>query len=176
MSEWKALREAIAVLKAMGLRVPMHRVFKSELPLCGARCRDGHPCQAKAAWDASRHAPRNGRCRIHGGLSTGPRTQEGRDRLSAAMRKRWAERREELRARISQDPMTRDPGSGYGGIGCVLYRRDGSWIDVSPEESLRLIASGDYADSPAGPWKDVPARPCTRCASSATTGTAPGGL
>jgi hypothetical protein len=89
------------------------------------------------------------------GLSTGPRTQEGRDRLSAAAKKRWAERREELR--ISQDPMTRDPGSRGAehnlAYGCVLYRRDGSWIDVSPEESQRLIASGDYADSPAGPWK-----------------------
>ena len=50
--------------------------------------------------------------------------------------------------------MTGDPGSGdrgaeravldaYGGIGCVLYGRDGSWIDVSPTEAQRLIASGD---------------------------------
>jgi hypothetical protein len=58
-------------------RKPMHRVFKHELPLCGAKCRDGHPCQARAAWDADRVAPRNGRCLRHGGVSTGPRSPEG---------------------------------------------------------------------------------------------------
>jgi hypothetical protein len=31
------------------------------------------------------------------GPSTGPRTRKGRDRLSAAAKKRWAARREELR-------------------------------------------------------------------------------
>jgi hypothetical protein len=35
------------------------------------------------------------------GLSAGPRTQEGRDRLSAATKKMWAEHREERRALIS---------------------------------------------------------------------------
>jgi hypothetical protein len=58
-----------------GGRRPMHRVFKSELPLCGARCRDGRPCQAKASWDKWHDAPRNGRCRIHGAYrpARGPR-------------------------------------------------------------------------------------------------------
>lgn len=47
---------------------------------CGARCRDGHPCRAPAR--------KNGRCRIHGGLSTGPRTVEGRRRISEMQRTR----------------------------------------------------------------------------------------
>jgi hypothetical protein len=97
----KELREAIAELKAMGLRIPLDRVFKRELPLCGARCRDGHACRARAAWDWWHEGPRNGRCRMHGGRSTGPRTQEGRDRISTGMKKMWAERREERRASIS---------------------------------------------------------------------------
>jgi len=46
---------------------------KAERPLCGAKCRDGHPCQARAVWDYRGDEPRNGRCRLHGGLSTGPR-------------------------------------------------------------------------------------------------------
>jgi hypothetical protein len=55
-------------------------------PQCGARCRDGHPCAAPAVWSASTGAARNGRCRMHGGLSTGPRTPDGRARVAAATR------------------------------------------------------------------------------------------
>ena len=45
-------------------------------PRCGARTRTGCACRAPAM--------ANGRCRMHGGNSTGPRTQEGRERLRAA--------------------------------------------------------------------------------------------
>ena len=44
--------------------------------LCGARARAGHPCRGPAM--------ANGRCRMHGGPSTGPRTPEGLARLRAA--------------------------------------------------------------------------------------------
>ena len=38
---------------------------------CGAYARStGLPCRAKAL--------KNGRCKLHGGLSTGPKTQEGK--------------------------------------------------------------------------------------------------
>src|SRR5687768_17268155 len=64
-----------------------HLLFKRELPLCGARCRDGHPCQARATRDAETGCyVRNGRCRLHGGLSTGPRPLEGRRRVGEAAR------------------------------------------------------------------------------------------
>lgn len=46
---------------------------------CGAHCKStGMPCQAKAMV--------NGRCRYHGGLSTGPKTEEGRRRALANLR------------------------------------------------------------------------------------------
>ncbi len=45
-------------------------------PRCGAKTHTGNPCQAPAM--------SNGRCRMHGGASTGPRTPEGRARISAA--------------------------------------------------------------------------------------------
>jgi hypothetical protein len=45
---------------------------------CGARTRSGECCRQPAM--------RNGRCRMHGGLSTGPRTAEGRARCAAARR------------------------------------------------------------------------------------------
>ncbi|MHC4550302.1 MAG: HGGxSTG domain-containing protein [Planctomycetota bacterium] len=75
---------------------------KSERPRCGAKTRRGTPCQAPAAWDKVRDQPRNGRCRLHGGLSTGARTPAGRARLAAAQRRRWARWRAE-RARGEQD-------------------------------------------------------------------------
>ncbi|MGQ0619355.1 MAG: HGGxSTG domain-containing protein [Panacagrimonas sp.] len=50
-------------------------------PRCGAYARStGKPCEAKALG--------NGRCRNHGGLSTGPRTVEGRSRACANL-KQW---------------------------------------------------------------------------------------
>lgn len=46
---------------------------------CGARTRRGTPCQCPAM--------ANGRCRLHGGLSTGPRTAEGIARIRRAVTK-----------------------------------------------------------------------------------------
>ncbi|WP_280525342.1 HGGxSTG domain-containing protein [Methylobacterium oxalidis] len=45
-------------------------------PRCGARRRDGGACMSPAM--------KNGRCRFHGGKSTGARTPEGRARAGAA--------------------------------------------------------------------------------------------
>jgi hypothetical protein len=47
-------------------------------PRCGAKTRKGTPCQSAAM--------PNGRCRMHGGMSTGARTPEGIERSRAA---RW---------------------------------------------------------------------------------------
>ena len=60
-------REAVAQIVARNKRarntpVPGER--------CEARTRRGTPCQCKAM--------SNGRCRLHGGLSTGPTTPEGK--------------------------------------------------------------------------------------------------
>jgi hypothetical protein len=53
-----------------------HKVF------CGARRKyDRQPCQAKAL--------ANGRCKYHGGMSTGPKTIAGRLRISEAQKARW---------------------------------------------------------------------------------------
>jgi hypothetical protein len=50
--------------------------------ICGARNRRGEPCQCKLLL-------RGGRCRFHGGLSTGPRTPDGKARSLAALREGW---------------------------------------------------------------------------------------
>ncbi len=51
---------------------------------CGAKERDGSVCQRPPA------LPFNSRCRLHGGLSTGPTTDEGKARISEAQKSRWA--------------------------------------------------------------------------------------
>jgi hypothetical protein len=56
-----------------------HLALANGAPRCGARRkRDGNPCQQPAM--------QNGRCRVHGGLSTGPRTPEG---LARSRRSNW---------------------------------------------------------------------------------------
>jgi len=92
-------------------------------PRCDARTRSGCSCRQPAM--------ANGRCRMHGGLSTGPRTPEGRERCARARRKHGAysaaarallveararfRRSRALRARLTQMPGAgRSPGATAG--------------------------------------------------------------
>jgi hypothetical protein len=63
---------------------------------------------APAVWNRRNDVPRNGRCRMHGGLSTGPRTEEGLQRTLEAMR---VGRTRSLEGRGVKDP---DPILVYG--------------------------------------------------------------
>jgi len=45
-------------------------------PRCGAKTRKGTPCMSPSM--------KNGRCRMHGGKSTGPKTPEGIERIRQA--------------------------------------------------------------------------------------------
>lgn len=60
----------------------------SRAPRCGARNRRGLPCRCPAM--------KNGRCRLHGGLSTGPKTAEGLARIRKAVTKHGTHLRSEL--------------------------------------------------------------------------------
>ena len=51
--------------------------------VCAAKTRKGKPCRNKSE-------PGRRRCKYHGGMSTGPRTPEGRQRIAQAQRRRWA--------------------------------------------------------------------------------------
>ncbi|MFC1765912.1 HGGxSTG domain-containing protein, partial [Planctomycetota bacterium] len=86
-------------------------------PRCGAMNRRGTPCMAPAM--------KNGRCRLHGGKSTGPRTPEGLERSRRANLRHGfycaemlAERRE-VRALLRSCQKTLQeiggPVAGYGG-------------------------------------------------------------
>lgn len=55
---------------------------------CGAYARTtGNPCQAKALT--------NGRCKNHGGMSTGPKTPEGRQAIAESTRQRMVSGQQE---------------------------------------------------------------------------------
>jgi len=61
----------------------IQRIPKQLLPECGARCRDGHACRARVVFGKAR-------CRMHGGVSTGPRTAAGKARIAESNRRRAA--------------------------------------------------------------------------------------
>ena len=59
------------------------KVSKGLAKICGAYARTtGKPCQAKKVY-------RGGKCRLHGGLSTGPKTLDGKERALKALRDGW---------------------------------------------------------------------------------------
>jgi hypothetical protein len=62
------------------------RIPKSERPRCGARCRDGHACRAPVVVRSDGSFKK--RCRLHGGLSTGPKSAAGRAAIAQSNRRR----------------------------------------------------------------------------------------
>lgn len=64
------------------------RTPRRDRPRCGATTRKGTPCAAPVAWDDRLDRPVNGRCRYHGGASTGPRTDAGREAIRESNRRR----------------------------------------------------------------------------------------
>jgi hypothetical protein len=78
-------RETALVSQDARTRPIAHRAaFETQIPteVCCAKTRAGAPC-------IMRVVPGKRRCRFHGGLSTGPRTVEGRARIAEAQRRRW---------------------------------------------------------------------------------------
>ena len=80
MSRREATRH-LAKLRREAMRIPMPG------EVCGAHARTtGQPCKAPAG--------PNGRCKLHGGLSTGPTSVDGKARTLEALQaglKRWRE-------------------------------------------------------------------------------------
>ena len=69
-------------MAAIGLMGSGKIVPKNQRAKCEARTRRGTPCHMVVV-------PGKVRCRLHGGLSTGPKTAEGKARIAEAQRKRW---------------------------------------------------------------------------------------
>ena len=71
---------------------PMTRAHKGCARLCGAMTRKGTPCERKGVG-------KGGRCRNHGGMSTGPKTEAGKRSISRHQSLRWAMYRIEAKKR-----------------------------------------------------------------------------
>ena len=72
-----------AKMAAKGLDDKGEALPFAERPHCGAITRQLFSCR-------NRVLPGKMRCHFHGGLSTGPNTAEGKERIAAAQRLRWA--------------------------------------------------------------------------------------
>ncbi|MEX3314604.1 HGGxSTG domain-containing protein [Sulfitobacter sp. PS-8MA] len=78
----QCLERSCERLREIGLDERRQPLPNDQLPRCGAKLVNGTACKTKVV-------PGKQRCRSHGGLSTGPKTLEGRDRIAASQRKRW---------------------------------------------------------------------------------------
>lgn len=72
---------------------PRTRRARDEGRICGAFARStGMPCQCRLLL-------RGGRCKLHGGMSTGPTSAQGKQRALEALRRGWREWRERMMAK-----------------------------------------------------------------------------
>lgn len=76
-----------ANMRARGLYGDGQPLPRQELPACGAKTRARGECRMRVV-------PGKRRCRLHGGSSTGVRTEEGKERIRQAQLRRWAKPRE----------------------------------------------------------------------------------
>ena len=148
-AELLKLREALAAMRAVTPELhrarhaearmiarPEARELKRERPVCGAKRRDGGTCCARVVWVAGEESPRR-RCRLHGGLSTGPRTSAGAARARANLR----------RGRAPGTPPGAGAGAGAGAaeraaqappIGAIWHRaREAVTVDAG---RVRFVA------------------------------------
>ena len=61
---------------------------KKKRGTCNAKTRTNTLCKAPPVWDKKKDKPINGRCKLHGGLSTGARTEQGREAIRESNRRR----------------------------------------------------------------------------------------
>jgi hypothetical protein len=109
---------------------------------CGARVRHRHGFCKK--WPV----PGKTRCRFHGGLSTGPLTDEGKEKSLAAMHDGWQRWLEETRAKKAAGEIDRFPGGRKSGPRWVTPRM---WERRQMETMQRLRAERDALEPPPPP-------------------------
>ena len=103
---------------------------------CGARTRSGHPCRRKGLG-------KGGRCPNHGGMSTGPRTPEGRARISAALKARCAanEKRRKIKLAHRQRRLARRSWFQQGRL-CGAPTRNGTSCKRRAQPNGRCLTHG----------------------------------
>jgi hypothetical protein len=127
---------------------------RKRLPACGAKNRRGEPCRVT-------NVRGKRRCRFHGGLSTGPKTVEGKARIAAAQRRRCARRRgddmrsEKLSAVL---PVRMSPDQICGLVAQETEVREAAvrWDRATPSTHRDLVAARLAAQARL----DIPAAEC----------------
>ncbi len=71
-------------------------------PQCTAKTRTGRRCECRAVYDYTNKRVRNGKCYMHGGLSTGPLTKEGR-RKSLSKLTQYRNNPEKLEEKLNKE-------------------------------------------------------------------------
>jgi hypothetical protein len=107
---------------------------------CGAKTRKGTPCLAKAL--------PNGRCKHHGGLSTGIKTEAGKQRQAAGIRAWWdPEERSKFMSAVAQRQvkvMRRILAAERARRGLTLCRSGNSRF--GPRAATSLLSHSQKAD------------------------------
>lgn len=80
---WRDWQQEALDREMARLRLKVEAKLARRRVKCGAKTRKGHPCRLLSE-------PGKHRCKFHGGMSTVPRTPEGKARISEAQRRRWA--------------------------------------------------------------------------------------
>ena len=121
----------------------------SKAPRCGAKTRRGSRCRCPAM--------SNGRCCIHGGLSTGPTTPEGIERIRRAATKHGRYSKEALAERRQVQRLLKECRGVLAGL-CDIVRDD------PPRVLLQGLGSRARIR-----WVDLVTRPIrTPCGSAAS--------
>jgi len=122
-------------------------VMANAAPRCGARSkRTGKPCRAAAM--------PNGRCKVHGGKSTGPRTPEGLERSRRANWKHGYYSRETLRARVLRGAGSDNPLSRRATL--RLERKASGGGRAGAHRQAPLRDDGDEQERPLRPYDRRP--------------------
>jgi hypothetical protein len=87
-----------AKMVARGLDDDGQALPYKDRPACGALIRIGAMC-------ANRVVPGKTKCHMHGGKSTGPKTDQGKAKIAEAQRQRWARYRDE-KAKAGARPLS----------------------------------------------------------------------
>jgi hypothetical protein len=146
--QFEAFRTMAHVMTKAPAGMP-RRLPKWSRPLCGATCRTGWPCRRRVVWDESNDRPRNKRrprCPNHGGYSTGPRTPEGRQRISASNRRRAQARRQAAaqagalaayrQAVAKYEALRQHPMEGFPGLKDAMLQNQAYQIDLAAQRCL----------------------------------------
>lgn len=80
------IRKDGEVCLSMFARSP--RIARKDRGTCNAKTRKNTLCKAPPVWDKGSDEAKNGRCKLHGGLSTGAQTEKGREAIRESNRRR----------------------------------------------------------------------------------------